>query len=544
MGGRDDPPDAPVRACTTRLLHGAFLEQARRDPARPAVVTDSVSLTYGELERRSAAVADWLRRNGAQPGALVAIAMSKGWEQIVAALAVLRSGAAYLPIDPGFPRQRREYLLAQGRVALVLTQADLDSAWVWPDTVQRLCVDAKMPPTDRQDARSWSGQDECDIAYVIYTSGSTGLPKGVAIDHGGAANTIADINVRFDVGAADRVLALSALTFDLSVYDIFGTLAAGGAVVVPSGLTPPEPGRWLSIAAKSSVTVWNSVPALMEMAVTHLEIRGGPKPDGLRLVLLSGDWIPVSLPERIKALFPAATVVSLGGATETSIWSIVHVIDRVEPGWTSIPYGAALANQRFDVLDAGMKACEEGELYIGGRGVGLCYWRDPARTAASFLPHPETGERTYRTGDYGRWRPDGEIEFLGRRDGQVKLRGYRIELGEIEAAFLSHPFVRHAVALLDRHPTGARIVAYVALHPGSQITDGALREHAARALTGYMMPSVIRIVAAMPLTQNAKIDRAALALLQDRSASEVEAILDDLDAIDERTIEVGRERSV
>jgi pyochelin synthetase len=215
------------------------------------------------------------------------------------------------------------------------------------------------------------------------------------------------------------------------------------------------------------------VPALMDMALTHLDHAGGRKPDTLRLALLSGDWIPLSLPNRIKCRFPEAIVVSLGGATEASIWSIAYIVDRIDPEWISIPYGRPLSNQSVHVLDAHMRPCpqgDRGELYIGGSGVAIGYWSEPARTAERFAPHPHTGERIYRTGDYGRLMVSGDIELLGRCDNQVKLRGYRVELGEIEATLAAHPAVRHAVAVAagDKRED-RRLVAYVDLVRGREV---------------------------------------------------------------------------
>ena len=263
----------------------------------------------------------------------------------------------------------------------------------------------------------------------------------------------------------DRVLALSSLSFDLSVYDIFGTLAAGGTIIIPSASATRDPAHWAEVMVQEQVTVWNSVPALMAMLVEYAAGRPEVLPHALRLVLLSGDWIPVTLPDRIKALVEGVQVISLGGATEASIWSILYPIETVDPAWKSIPYGKPMVNQRFHVLNEALEPCPvwvPGQLYIGGIGLAKGYWRDEEKTCASFITHPRTGERLYRTGDLGRYLPDGNIEFLGREDFQVKLQGYRIELGEIEAALTQHPAVRVAVVTAVGEPQGnKRLVAYV-----------------------------------------------------------------------------------
>ena len=282
-----------------------------------------------------------------------------------------------------------------------------------------------------------------DLAYVIFTSGSTGLPKGVMIDHRGALNTVADVNDRFAVGADDRVLAVSSLSFDLSVYDIFGPLAVGGAVVVPDADAQRDPAAWLDLVRGAGVTIWNSVPALLELLVEHLVVAG--ESARLRLVMMSGDWIPVTLPDRIRRAFGDPDVISLGGATEASIWSILYPIGEVPPEWTSIPYGHPMRNQSFHVLDDRLRARPDwvpGQLYIGGVGLAQGYLHDDAKTAAAFIVHPGTGERLYRTGDLGRFLPSGEIEFLGREDFQVKVQGYRIELGESARPWWWHTATR------------------------------------------------------------------------------------------------------
>jgi amino acid adenylation domain-containing protein len=445
------------------LLHILFDRQAARNPQRPAVICGEQVLTYGELQRMSNQVAVRLRELGAAPNTLVAVVLEKGWQQVLASLSILYSGAAYLPIDPALPPARLHHLLQHGRVSIALTLSHLNSSLHWPDAITRLCLDdpslslldsSPLPPL----------QSPSDLAYVIYTSGSTGLPKGVMIEHRAAANTILDINDRFRFSPADRTFALSSLGFDLSVYDIFGPLSAGGAVVMPQADDEREPSRWAELIARHQVTVWNSVPALMQMLADEVEAQSSSLPDSLRLVLLSGDWIPLSLPGRLRALAPAAEVVSLGGATEAAIWSIIHPIEEVKAEWRSIPYGKPLRNQRFHVLNERMEPCPvwvAGQLYIGGEGLARGYWRDEEKTASSFI-EVEGGERLYRTGDMGRYMPGGEIEFLGREDLQVKVQGYRIELGEVEAALGEHEGVGSvAVVAAGEERGGKRLVAYV-----------------------------------------------------------------------------------
>ena len=437
--------DTPV---PKEMLHTLFIAQASQQPEQTAVITNQRTLSYGELLRLSNQLGRKLRSLGATPNKLIAVVMEKGWEQVVAVLGILQAGAPYLPIDPDLPQERQWYLLENGEVTLAVTQSWLDENLEWPNHITRCRIDENLSPESNEPLLD-TIQKPNDLAYVIYTSGSTGFPKGVMIDHRGAVNTICDINQRFDVGPSDRILALSALSFDLSVYDIFGVLAAGATIVIPEAYARRDPAHWTHLMTEHQVTVWNSVPALMEMLVEYVAGLGIAFPP-LRLIMLSGDWIPVSLPKRINSLVDNVQVISLGGATEASIWSILYPIESVDQFHDSIPYGRPMVNQRFHVLNERLEPSPvwvPGQLYIGGTGLAEGYWRDGEKTESSFFNHPTTGERIYRTGDLGCYLPDGNIKFLGREDTQVKIRGHRIELGEIEAALEQYPGVRNAVAV-------------------------------------------------------------------------------------------------
>jgi acyl-coenzyme A synthetase/AMP-(fatty) acid ligase len=266
------------------------------------------------------------------------------------------------------------------------------------------------------------------------------------------------------------------------------------------------------------VTIWNSVPALMELFVEHVSRRPEQAPPALRLAMLSGDWIPLGLPDQIRGLREGVQVVSLGGATEASIWSILFPVEEVAPDWKSIPYGWPMRNQRFHVLDHRLEPCPDwvpGDLFIGGVGLARGYWRDEARTAASFFVHPVTGERLYRTGDRGRYLDGGVIEFLGREDLQVKVQGHRIELGEIEAALSRHPGVRSSVVTAVGAPRGnKRLVGYFVPEDGADVDVGAVRVFLRERLPDHMVPPVLVPLPALPLSSNGKVDRRALPALE------------------------------
>ncbi len=498
-----------------QLLHSPFLAQLRQRPNQTAVIALDRRLSYAELYQHVQRLARKLRRLGAKPDRLVAIVMEKGWEQIAAVLAVLEAGAAYLPIDPDLPKDRRWHLLRQGDADIVLTQPCVRDRLEWPSEIRCVAVEATDEAADDDDAPCppppvLSGEN---LAYVIFTSGSTGEPKGVMIEHRSALNTILDINERFNVGPEDRILALSALSFDLSVYDIFGALAAGATIVVPHVTSAHEPGDWAALIRREKVTIWNSVPALLDLLVDHLEGRPNADASSLRLALLSGDWIPVGLPDRARALHSHLQVISLGGATEASIWSICYPIGTVGHDWRSIPYGRALRNQEMFVLNDTMiesPTWVSGHIYIGGIGLARGYWKDPDKTDAKFAKHPRTGTRLYRTGDLGRYLPDGNIEFLGREDNQVKLQGYRVELGEIEAILERHPDVKAAiVTAIGERAKPKHLAAHVV---ANNTSIAELTDYLRQQLPAYMVPTVWQKLTALPLNANGKVDRGALAI--------------------------------
>jgi amino acid adenylation domain-containing protein len=511
-GRHPAPPPALQRANATaaRLplepIHAGILRQAEQDPGRVAVVAEDRRLSFGELAGEARCLAQRLIQHGVRHGDLVGVVCPKGWRQIVSVLAACLCGAAYVPVELPMPAERIAKVLARAGTKVVLAHMAPDTtAWPCPviddwalDTVAHF---APLPVS------------ATDLAYVIYTSGSTGEPKGVALEHGAVSNTLHSVNDAFTIGSEDCVLGVSSLAFDLSVWDIFGVLGAGGRLVLPAAQSLRDPHYLSELCRREGVTVWNSTPSYLRLVVETPNVVLHPT---LRLVMLSGDWIPLELARGLRRQQPQARLVSLGGATEAAIWSIWHEVGEVPAHWRSIPYGKAMPNQRFHILDDALQPVpvgEDGQLHISGTGLARCYWRDAGQTELSFIRHPVTGERLYRTGDFGRLMEDGAIEFLGRRDAQVKIGGHRIELGEIEAAvsrLIPERDITDGVAFTFTDPAGNQRLG-LCYRSASGAAEIDVRSALAARLAPYMVPAVILRLNEIPLTDNSKVDRKTLA---------------------------------
>ncbi|GAA2265746.1 hypothetical protein GCM10010232_67480 [Streptomyces amakusaensis] len=521
----DTAAELPYGPC----LHTAFEERAASDPGAPAVVHAARTWTYGEIDAGADRLARRLREGGVGPGTRVGLCLERSATLLAAVLGILKAGGAYVPLDPDYPAQRLAAMLDGTSCAAVVTDRTGAAALPAPPPgVERpvVAVDglldglldgaapdlAARPGTDP--VRT-AGPD--DLCYVIHTSGSTGLPKPIALRHRGVVNNLADLNSRFAVSPSDRVLALSSPSFDMSVYEFLGITSAGGTVVVPETDRAKDVAHWAHLFAQHEVTVWNSAPALLELLTEHLERTGGTHLDRLRLVMLGGDWVPVSLPGRVRALAPQARFIALGGATEASIHSTIHEVVETDPVRTSVPYGRPMANQRVYVLDEALQPVPPGvvgELHLAGTGLARGYLERPDLTAERFLDwsYGEVRDRVYRTGDLARWRPDGVLELLGRKDFQVKLNGLRVELGEVEAVLRAHPEVKDAVVTSWEDPSGARrLAAHAVPLPGRGPRPEALRAHLARTLPSFMVPAAVLVLDELPLSANGKLDRKALA---------------------------------
>ncbi|MCM0760872.1 amino acid adenylation domain-containing protein [Sporomusa sphaeroides DSM 2875] len=491
------------------FLHSKIIEKARETPDKVAVIDGQGQFTYEEIMLRASAVAAELQKAGCKEQDRVAIIMDKSAYQVISVLGILSVGAVYVPIDVTQPLLRQLAILEKAEIVHVLACGS--NLLSWPEHTKVIQVDTLNPLQENNIAEIG---DPDKPAYIIHTSGSTGEPKGVVITHRAAVNTIKDINDRFQVSEEDKVLGLAQLSFDLSVYDIFGTLSQGGTLVYPAVDQQTDPGHLLELFNEHKITIWNSVPAMMQMLLVSVHESQAAKLASLRVALLSGDWIPLNLPDMMVKLLPNVQVVSLGGATEASIWSIYHLYKQLMPEWNSIPYGKPLTNQGWRVLDQNMNDCPvwvTGELYITGIGLAQGYFGDPISTAERFFEHPVDGEKLYRTGDMGRYVPGGEIEFLGRQDNQVKIRGYRVELGEIEAALLKYPAVTQAVVIVETIGDSKTLVGFVEANTvDTEVNIAEMIDFLAERLPNYMVPAQFHIIESLPLTSNGKIDRKAL----------------------------------
>ncbi len=500
--------NATARAVPPETLPALVAAQAARTPEAVALVAGSEVLRYAELEARANRIAHALIARGIGPEDIVAVVLPRGPDLVAALLGVLKAGAAYLPLDPGYPAERLALMLADARPADLVTV----DGWPRPDGLPALVLDAPdgraalaaapaRAPTDRDRARPLV---PAHPAYVIYTSGSTGRPKGVVVPHAGLTNLLHDLVDRLGVTPADRLLAVTTVGFDIAGLELFGPLLRGARVVLAGRDDVLDPGRLARLVREAGITLMQATPTLW---------RGLAETDALRgvRVLVGGEALPPDLAGALSAR--AARVTNLYGPTETTIWSTAA---EIVPGAEAVTVGAPLWNTQAYILDGGLRPVPPGtvgELYLAGAGLARGYLGRPGLTAERFVPCPfgPPGARMYRTGDRARWRADGALDYRGRVDHQVKIRGVRIEPGEVEAALIAQPGVAQAVvtARQDR-PGDARLVAHVVPGPGATLDPAELRRALAATLPDAMVPAAVVTLDALPLTPNGKVDRAAL----------------------------------
>lgn len=503
--------DTRAQKTQTTLLR-AFQISLQKGKEETAVIDTIESFTFGELNQLSNALARKLRNCSVTKGDIVAIWMPKGAKQIIAMLAIFKCGAIYLPLKYDNPLLRNRDIVERSQAKCII--ANEFNGII--ETNRKLDFNVPIITVENEYSIEEVGIEvqPDDIAYIIYTSGTTGIPKGVAITHRGAMNTIEDINRRLAVNSSDRTIAISDISFDLSVYDIFGMLSVGGCIVIPDFERQREPLQWLELIENFGITIWNSVPMYMQMFVEYLQgmkIRPHCK---LRAILLSGDWIPIDLKNSIEEVLGEIKVYGLGGATEASIWSNIYEIGKIDSKWKSIPYGKPLKNQRYYIFDQNLLERPNnvpGNLYIAGDGLAISYWNDEDNTKKSFGYHPYTKERIYNTGDLALYMPDGNICFLGRNDGQVKINGFRIELDEIDCRIRQKTEISYSASV----EKNGRIYTFITLLHEMDMDE--LYAELVPYLPEYMLPTKIIKVDAIPLSVNGKVDRKKLIDLVDEN---------------------------
>ncbi len=483
-----------------------FRGQARRQPSSVAVIATDGNATFGELDEKSDRLAAYLVSRGIGTGALVGVCLERSaWLPIVL-LGVLKSGAAYVPLDPTFPEQRLAQMVEDSGLRLVLTQEGIADQFL-DEGAETLSVDSQWEAISARDGRFEAPRvSRADRAYVIYTSGSTGRPKGVEVSHGSVLNLLASMQREPGLSADDVLLAVTTLSFDIAVLELYLPLVTGARVVIASRDEVADAHQLSTRMEQTGATVMQATPATWRML-----IDAGWRGDGRLKALCGGEALTSELAAQL--LTRTGSLWNMYGPTETTVWSTCERVTRSD----AITIGRPIDNTRVYVVDGTGRLAPvgvPGELLIGGEGVAIGYLNRPELTAERFVPDSLTGQpglRLYRTGDLARWRSDGRLECLGRLDHQVKVRGFRIELGEVESVLERHEAVRQAVASVHDDPSaGRRLVAYVSFHLGAEATASELRRFARQYLPEYMVPSLVTVLDDIPLTPNGKVNRRAL----------------------------------
>ncbi|MET7990814.1 amino acid adenylation domain-containing protein [Amycolatopsis sp. NPDC005232] len=519
--------NATARQVDDVCLHELFTRQARRTPAEFALRWEGGGLTYQELDGRSNAVAQRMRTLGVGRDTVVGICARRSAELVTGILGVLKAGGTYVALDSGYPDERLAFMLTDSSPAVVLAQRDLLTRLpIDPATGEvfggdgfattLLCLEDFENTAEPVPSSARVG----DLANIIYTSGSTGRPKGVAVPHRGLVNTVVTVSRAYGMTGTDRVLNMSSVSFDVSVFEIFGTLSVGGTLVLPDEDEMKDAAYRLRMIDEFGVTIWVSVPPLLDSLVTELEKRGERR-EAIRLALNVGDVLPLGLPGRARAVFPNIRHHNMGGPTEVSIFATEYEVVAVDPGWSSVPYGVPTGNMQVLILDEWMRPVPvgvPGQLYHGGAGVTRGYLNRPGLTAQRYVPNPfagvftdvSPGARLYASGDLARYGADGVVELLGRMDNQVKIRGFRIELGEIISTLDRIPAVSESIVVAADDGGEKRLVAYYVPAASHDPSIADLREDLKRTLPYYMVPSAFVRLDALPVSPNGKVNRKAL----------------------------------
>ena len=495
--------DSPVEP-----IHHLIERQAAATPEATALVFEDQSLNYTELNTRANQLAHYLIGLGVKPETRVGIAVERSIEMVVGLLAILKAGGAYVPLDPDYPSDRLTYMVKDSGIELLLTQQHLCDALPVADGLNVIDLDrlevAHHAPTNPNVALHGE-----NLAYVIYTSGSTGRPKGAANRHHALTNRLQWMQEAYGLTADDAVLQKTPFSFDVSVWEFFWPLMQGAQLVMAPPGVHREPVQLVELIRTHNITTLHFVPSMLQAFLAHGEVEACTS---LTRLVCSGEALPAELQNQVFARLPQVALYNLYGPTEAAI-DVTHWTCQ-DDGRNHVAIGQPIAGIHTFVLDGDLNLAPPGvagELYLGGIGLARGYLHRPDLTAERFVADPfAQGERLYRTGDLVRWREDGQLEYLGRLDHQVKIRGLRIELGEIEAELLAQPAVREAVVVAQKGPGGSRLVAYVVPQDGSELNTAVLREALGQKLPDYMVPGAVVTLDALPLNANGKVDRKAL----------------------------------
>lgn len=488
--------DYPKDQC----IHQLFEAQVEKTPDAVAVVFENQQLTYRELNTKANQLAHYLQKLGVKPEVLVGICVERSLEMIIALLATLKAGGGYIPLDPSFPSERLAFMLEDSQISVLLTQQHLLKTL--PPHAQAICLDSDGENITTYQQNSLEVNiNSSNLSYIIYTSGSTGKPKGVQITHGNVVNFLTAIQQNLQLKNTDRLLSVTTLSFDIAVLEIFLPLTTGAKLILVSREVATNGTELLQELNNSAVTVMQATPATWRMLL-DAGWEGNPQ----LKILCGGEALPENLASQLNQR--ASIVWNLYGPTEATIWSTIHQVDKHE---TKVSIGRPIANTQIYILDKNLQPLPvgvSGELYIGGAGVARGYFNQPELTKEKFIPNPfNSTTLLYKTGDLARYLTNGEVEYLGRIDYQVKLRGFRIELGEIEAVLEQHPVVRQCVVMAREDVSGQRLVAYLV---AENVATDELRQYLRRKLPEYMIPSAFVILDSLPLTPNGKVNRRGL----------------------------------
>jgi amino acid adenylation domain-containing protein len=497
-------------------LHELFEIEAERAPGAPAVACGSLTMTYGELNRRATQLAQVLSSQySVGPDKPVGICFERGPEMFVAMLGVLKAGGAYVPLDPCYPKERLAFMVEDSGAAVVLTQRKL-VGFLPANKAGILCLDTNLPGADRNAAALFAKPNPSNLAYIVYTSGSTGSPKGVAVPHRAVTRLVCNTNY-VHIGPNDRLAQISNISFDAATFEIWGPLLNGGQCVVINQDVVLESKTFANELRTRGITIMFLTTALFN----HLATEAPGAFENLHTLLVGGEVLD---PQKIRLVLndrPPRHFLSVYGPTENTTFTCFYEITQVPKSAISIPIGRPIANTEVYILDSSLNPVPigvYGELHTGGDGLARGYWNRPDLTASRFIPNPfphsQASACLYKTGDLARYLPDGNIEFLGRTDHQVKIRGFRIELDEIASCLKRHPDVADAaVVVQENQPGEKRLVACVIARNMRELPANALREFLETKLPGFMVPAAFLAVQKFPLTPNGKLDRKALASL-------------------------------